>query len=283
MPKRISPALVMALACFPAFSARASDGVIEISQACVATGCVPGDTPGFPVTIGQAGSYRLTSNLSFSTSEIAIDVTTNDVAIDLGGFVVASTNFCTAAAAQDTTCSVTNGAVGIHSSAQRTRVSNGRVVGAGGTGVQLGAQAEVEHVAVAYSGGYGIQIVSGHVASCSAFLDNDFGIYVPSGPGLVELSTASQNGNSGIIVTDGEIDHCQSSSNYGAGLVIQGSGSLAIGNLSYSNVGYGISGGALSGYAQNVVNGNNGGNANAQTASATNLGGNLCGGDTICP
>ena len=45
--------------------ALAVDGVVEINQTCaVNTGCFAGDTPGFPVTITVAGSYRLTSNLS---------------------------------------------------------------------------------------------------------------------------------------------------------------------------------------------------------------------------
>ncbi len=44
-----------------ATSAYASDGVLEINQACaVNTGCFPGDDPGFPVTVVQPGSYSLT-------------------------------------------------------------------------------------------------------------------------------------------------------------------------------------------------------------------------------
>ena len=44
----------------PAFAA---DGVIEINQArAKAGGVTPGDTPLFPVTISQPGSYRLTGN-----------------------------------------------------------------------------------------------------------------------------------------------------------------------------------------------------------------------------
>ena len=48
-------------------AARAGDGRIEIHQSCVATGCLPGDTAGFPVTL-TPGSYVLTSNLSVPTA-----------------------------------------------------------------------------------------------------------------------------------------------------------------------------------------------------------------------
>ena len=47
--------------------ALAVDGVVEINQTCaVQTGCFSGDTAGYPVTITQPGSYRLTSNLASS-------------------------------------------------------------------------------------------------------------------------------------------------------------------------------------------------------------------------
>ncbi len=45
----------------------AVDGVLEINQTCaVHTGCLSGDTPGFPVTISGAPgiSFRLTSSLA---------------------------------------------------------------------------------------------------------------------------------------------------------------------------------------------------------------------------
>ena len=46
-----------------ATSSWAGDGVLEINQACaVETGCMPGDTAGFPVAILTSGSYRLTSS-----------------------------------------------------------------------------------------------------------------------------------------------------------------------------------------------------------------------------
>ena len=47
-----------------AFDALAVDGVTLIDQNKALAGSVtPGDTPGFPVTISQPGSYRLSGNL----------------------------------------------------------------------------------------------------------------------------------------------------------------------------------------------------------------------------
>ena len=70
----------------------ANDGVLEINQACaVNTGCFPGDTGGFPVTIdGSAGrSYRLTSDLTVPSADTSgIVVTISDVGIDLNNFAI---------------------------------------------------------------------------------------------------------------------------------------------------------------------------------------------------
>lgn len=63
-----------------------------INQTCaLQTGCFPGDAAGFRVSISDAGSYRLTGNLSFSatlgpsTSDF-IEVTGDRVTLDLNGF-----------------------------------------------------------------------------------------------------------------------------------------------------------------------------------------------------
>ena len=90
--------------------ARAADGEVEINQACVAAGCFAGDAPGFPVTITQSGSYRLTSNLSPTTAQIGIDVTANDVAIDLSSFTIKSTNVCAGPPGSASVCTVNNNA-----------------------------------------------------------------------------------------------------------------------------------------------------------------------------
>lgn len=71
--------------------AAAADGVLEINQLCVASGCFAGDNPGWPVEITAPGSYRLTSNLvvsSISGPASGISIRKANVSIDLGGFAV---------------------------------------------------------------------------------------------------------------------------------------------------------------------------------------------------
>jgi hypothetical protein len=72
-----------------ATSAGAVDGLVLIDQNHALAGSVtPGDAPGFPVTISQAGSYRLASNLTVPAGVDAIQITANDVTIDLNGFSI---------------------------------------------------------------------------------------------------------------------------------------------------------------------------------------------------
>ena len=70
--------------------ALAVDGVVEINQARAEAGGVTAtDTPGFPVTIDQSGSYRLTGNLTVSSATTeAIEVRDDRVTIDLNGFSI---------------------------------------------------------------------------------------------------------------------------------------------------------------------------------------------------
>ena len=73
----------------PASVGLASDGVLEINQACAQSGCFGGDTGGWPVTIIREGSYRLTDNLTVPDENTsAIEVGANDVSIDLNGFSI---------------------------------------------------------------------------------------------------------------------------------------------------------------------------------------------------
>lgn len=77
-------AVVLLVVVFPAY---ATDGVLHINQACaVNTGCFAGDSPGFPVTIENAGGYRLTGDLAASGGANGIEINAEDVSLDLNGF-----------------------------------------------------------------------------------------------------------------------------------------------------------------------------------------------------
>ncbi len=75
----------------------AVDGVVEINQArALAGGVTTGDTPGFPVTISQPGSYRLTSGLNSTNTGVPIVriEVSGSVKLDLNGFSITGPNEC---------------------------------------------------------------------------------------------------------------------------------------------------------------------------------------------
>jgi hypothetical protein len=85
-PRCIPAALLALLLATPAL---AVDGVIEINQAkALAGGLSANDFPGFPVTIEQAGSYRLTGDLSVPGGLEGLQILTDHVTVDLNGFSV---------------------------------------------------------------------------------------------------------------------------------------------------------------------------------------------------
>src|SRR5882672_11227351 len=76
----------------------AVDGVVLIDQnRALAGNITPGDAPGFPVTISQSGSYRLSGNLTVSdVNTSAIQITGENVSLDLNGFAILGPVVCTA-------------------------------------------------------------------------------------------------------------------------------------------------------------------------------------------
>src|SRR5690348_13376939 len=75
----------------------AVDGVVLIDQNHALAGNItPGDTAGFPITISQPGSYRLTSNLTVpDLNTTGIQITADFVTIDMNGFSIIGPGVCT--------------------------------------------------------------------------------------------------------------------------------------------------------------------------------------------
>src|SRR5882672_6643872 len=75
----------------------AVDGVILIDQnRALAGNITPGDAPGFPVTISQSGSYRLSGNITVpDANTTAIQITAAYVTLDLNGFSIIGPTVCT--------------------------------------------------------------------------------------------------------------------------------------------------------------------------------------------
>lgn len=172
-----------------------ADGVIEINQACVASGCFAGDSPGFPVRITSPGSYRLTSNLDTNgETETAIDIESDQVTLDLGGFSVIGPQTCSYDTnISDVVCDLTAPFAHrliIIEGAHNT-LRNGTVKGAFGTGVSL--QPPGPHL-----------VESIHVTQNGSNESASRGLLVSgfSTPALIRNSTASINPGEGFEGTD---------------------------------------------------------------------------------
>lgn len=131
----------------------ASEGVIEINHVRALAGSVTsGDTPGYPVTISQPGSYRLTSNLvqpDASTDVILVDA--ENVSIDLNQFLISGTNICSGGA-----CTASGTGRGVRSGRPFTTVRNGSFKGIAGPAISFNsASGKALDLLVSLSGGTG--------------------------------------------------------------------------------------------------------------------------------
>lgn len=83
-------AAVAILACAaPAFA----QAIITHERA-LAGSITPGDSAGYPITIGQPGSYKLMSNLYVPDGLSGIQISADDVTLDLNGFKIIGAGTC---------------------------------------------------------------------------------------------------------------------------------------------------------------------------------------------
>ena len=158
-----APALAASLAAFVAEASLASDGALEINQACATSiaGCFPGDTGGFPVTIAARGSYRLTSDLDLravSPNLDGVQIDAQFVTLDLGGFSIYGPVTCSGV--PTTSCAPTGTGNGVNAGFYVT-VRNGTVQGMAGAGVHVPGTALVEAIQAIKNGGSGIKAEGG--------------------------------------------------------------------------------------------------------------------------
>jgi hypothetical protein len=183
--RRTLALLAVAALAWPAGS-WADDGVLEIDQTCVAAGCFPGDTAGFPVQITESGSYLLTSNLVVLGEDDGVSISADDVSFDLGGFSIAGPVTCDIGQAQPVSCPQSGGR-GIVVAGDGSLVRNGVVRGFGG---QIGIDDPPACVAV--DGAAVIEDLA--VSDCSVL-----GIAV-TGNGTVRRTTVAKSAEGGIAV-----------------------------------------------------------------------------------
>lgn len=177
--------------------ATAVDGVIEINQArAEAGGVTASDTPGFPVTLDAAGSYRLTGNLTNPSQTVnTIEMRASLISLDLNGFTIGGPAVC-AFGALGTTCNSFGTAVlieGTNGCPFGDEVRNGTLYGSPNDGLRLCASARVDNVQVLGAFGTGIKVSEGSRVSNSVVAVAGEGIQAPSG--LVFDSVIRDAGN----------------------------------------------------------------------------------------
>jgi hypothetical protein len=231
----------------PGCAARAADGVLEINQTCaVTTGCFPGDASGFPVTITQAGSYRLTGNLVVpSAAADAISLGADDVSIDLGGFSILGPAICTGAGAS-LACSPQGIGDGIDTSAggNGASVIHGTIRGMGGLALSVGRDARISELRVFGNSAGGILITDGVVSHCRVTRNNGAGI---EGNGVIEGNVVAQNSSDGILSSFGTLTGNQVTENAGYGASLHALFSSYSGNNFSLNASGSVTGGRATG------------------------------------
>lgn len=308
-------ALTAALLIMNSTAALAVDGVIEINHAkALAGGVTPGDAPGYPVTISQSGSYRLTGNLAqpnANTDVIEVANTVRHVTVDLNGFEIVGGNTCTyTATPASVTCAASGIGSGIATYWNETHLSvhNGTIRGMGADGIRGGGQLTARNLLVEHNGAWGVtnaamisyvrayrnfRSLSGANGeiSHSQVIENGSGIEC-SASCVITHNVVKSNVGNGISSTTSAyggavIAHNVSSDNSSNGILVDVG--HVVGNTCNGNGGVGLhmdnASGQRTTYINNVFHGNNaGGNQIGISIGNTdyNLGGNLCQ-NALCP
>ncbi|MCH9648222.1 MAG: hypothetical protein K0U98_08285 [Deltaproteobacteria bacterium] len=278
-----------------ATSVQAVDGVIEINAASAAVGSItPGDTPGFPVTLSEQGSYRLTSNLQVPDLDTTgILITASFVSLDLNGFTIFGPG---GGLGQG------DGIDGSSTSVSGVVIRNGTVRGMGSDGIRLSHRARVEKVhatgndfnginlgegsivrdcIASLNGGAGIRVDDGSSLVGNTSLDNDFN-GLDLGQGSVAMGNASMgNDRSGLIASSSVTVVNNSLLNNGLDGARVGQGSLLQGNTARDNTLFGFDFTGLgSAYGGNVLSSNGSGTI---LGIGVQVDSNACNSSTSCP
>jgi hypothetical protein len=234
----------------------AVDGVLEINAVrAIAGGVTEDDAPGYPVTLGEPGSYRLTGPLRLTgSSQNAIEITSSDVTVDLNGFTIS----CRAASNPVGPPNLCLGNAGVRAEGtdadpiENVTVVNGIISGFFAGGVVLQPQVRtvrVERIIASNNVGPGIGCFANcRIKDCIA-RDNGGDGLTTGTSSIVEGSVSVGNGGNGITLGTG---------NVGAGLVSR--------NTVRSNDGVGVRCGSESG----IINGNSISNNNPDVEECTN-------------
>jgi hypothetical protein len=267
-----------------------------------------------PVTIAARGSYRLTSNLSYNPaisplSSNFIEITVNDVQLDLNGFSIVCRNVLTGTPCRGATPLSAESAILV--GVDQVRIRNGIIGGMPGNAILgvNGAKLDIRDLTVRDSGRIGIEAgFDSHIESCTVADTASTGIVAPVGSSVIGNIVRDSGGDGYLVGSTGIVRNNVARSNGGSGFRITGSvvvqgntstlnsqhgfrlidasldtGGLARDNVANRNSGFGLSMGSAWGFTDNVAAGNNGGNANPQTSGGIAGSGNFCGASLGCP
>jgi len=201
----------------------------------------------FPIKITMPGSYRLASDLTIaSPTADAIDITVDNVTLDLNGFSIIGPGVVSA-----------TGSIGINGSrASGVTVTNGTVTAMARAGVFLGLNAHVEGVRALANGPNG-PIANIRVGSYSRVIGN-----------VTEFSNEGIHCDVGCFVSG-------NTANLNLVGILGGPGTLVFGNSVSSNFDVGIDLFEQTGYGKNVMENNT---ACLGTFGGTSMGDNVCNG-----
>jgi len=262
-----------------AFAPRAAavDGVVLIHQGTSVNGLPGCPHAGFPIEICHSGSYRLAGNLDASAVTFlgAIEITADNVTLDLNGFAVSGAAVCTPGT-YPVQCATLGFGTGVFSFVRNTAVRNGTVRGFGSGVVLAGLGSVIEGVRAesnsdASVGAAGISVTNGIVTHCTSTANAGDGIRALPFETTVSLNTVSFNGGFGIN-GGGSVSNNSVSENGQDGIH---NATSALYNTLFTNIGLGITDDSPEfGYLGNVMIGNRGGTV----FGGQSLGHNLCNG-----
>jgi hypothetical protein len=185
-------------------AASAQAQVITIDQAKALAGNVtPGDTPGFPITIGQPGSYRLSGPLTVGDiGQWGVIIAAPNVTLDLNGFAI------TGPRCGPTRCQIVQSYVsGISVQAPGAIIANGTVDAFASAGISsyAGADLLLERVHVRRNGSCGLNLNGATVVRNVVASDNaGCGIHTQVG-GLIQGVVAAGNGRYQVTAANGSL------------------------------------------------------------------------------
>lgn len=182
-------------------AAVADEGVLEIDSDCVADGCFSGDSGGFPVTLANPGSYRLTSNLTTGDIDTTlVEISSDDVHLDLNGFSLIGPVSCPQVGVDPAVCPNPGDGDGIaaNSNVVNVAIRNGGIHGMGRHGIDGSfLETSVTDVIANENAGHGIHVLTGTVRDSIAISNGNNGIFAASLALCID-NIANHNANVGI-------------------------------------------------------------------------------------